>query len=75
MIPQPEYNQPTGQKALATIRAFYTAHGVPVIGTAQEMMLPQDQFFDSMYHLTYEAGMQRTERLIPELKPYLSPKK
>ena len=73
LIPAPEYDQPAGQKALATIREFYTAHGVPVIGTAQEMMLPQDQFFDSMYHLTYEAGLQRTERLIPQLRHYLPP--
>ncbi len=36
-------------------------------------MLPIDQFYDTIYHLTYEAALQRTERLIPELKPYLHP--
>jgi hypothetical protein len=73
LIYQPVYDLPKAQKTLETITRFYTSHGVPVIGTPREAMLPTDQFFDSVYHLVHSAALQRTERLIPELRPYLSP--
>jgi len=71
IIKEPAYDEPNGQKAIETITHFYASRGVPVIGTAKEAMLPPDQFFDTVYHLTHEAAIQRTERLIPELEPYL----
>jgi hypothetical protein len=66
-----EYDKPPAQQAIKAITDFYTSQGVPVIGTAREAMLPMDQFFDTSYHLTHEAALKRTERLVPELKPYL----
>ena len=75
VIHQPVYDQPNGLEAIATINRFYASHDVPVIGTAQEAMLSKDEFFDYMYHLTHEAALKRTERLIPELQPYLHPTK
>lgn len=71
IIYQPAYEGPNAQKALATITHFYTSRGVPVIGTAREAMLPRDQFFDTIYHLMREPAIARTERLVPELRPYL----
>ena len=73
VVRQPEYDGPTSQRSISTITSFYTSHGVPVVGTAQEAMLPIDQFYDTVYHLTHEAALQRTQRLIPELRPYLHP--
>ena len=73
VIYHPVYDGPNGQKAIQTITDFYASHGVPVVGTAREAMLPVDQFFDYMYHLTHQAALKRTERLIPELRPYLHP--
>ena len=73
VIRQVGYDSANAQKAIGTISHFYTSHGVPVVGTAQEAMLPIDQFFDTTYHLTHEAALQRTQRLIPELRPYLHP--
>jgi hypothetical protein len=73
VIHQPVYDEPPAREAIATITHFYASHGVPVVGTAQEVMLPPNQFFDYMYHLTHEAALKRTERLIPELQPYLHP--
>ncbi len=75
LIRQPEYSLPPARRTIKTITRFYQSHNVPVIGTADEVMLPRDQFYDTMYHLTYEAGLARTERLIPELRPYLPVKK
>jgi len=73
IVSQPIYDAPTARKALETITRFYTSHGVPVVGNPQEAMLPLDQFFDTRYHLIFSAALQRTEHLLPELQPYLTP--
>jgi len=72
IVYHPEYDAPAGQEAIATITRFFASQGVPVIGTAREAMLPSDHFFNTYYHLTHEAALQRTDRLIPELKPFLT---
>ena len=71
IIHRPEYDTATAQGAIKTIIDFYASQGIPVVGTAQAAMLPSDEFFDTNYHLTREAAVQRTDRLIPELQPYL----
>jgi hypothetical protein len=68
---QPEYDTPKADEAIKTITDFYKSLGIPVVGNAREVMLPSDQFFDTYYHLTREAAVERTDRLVPELKPYL----
>jgi hypothetical protein len=72
IIHRPEYDGPNADSAIKTITDFYTSLGVPVVGTAREAMLPKDQFFDTVYHLTHEAAVKRTDRLVPELRPYLN---
>jgi uncharacterized protein YozE (UPF0346 family) len=71
VVRQPGYDGPVAQRSIETITNFYTSHGVTVVGTAQEAMLPIGQFYDTVYHLTHEAALQRTQRLILELQPYL----
>jgi hypothetical protein len=73
IVHQPEYDGPNARQAIKTLTDFYTAQGVPVIGSAQAAILPLDQFFDFAYHLTREGAIARTNRLVPELKPYLHP--
>jgi len=68
-----EYDGPNAEVAIKTITDFFADAGIPVVGSAREAMLPPDQFFDTYYHLTREAAATRTERLVPELKPYLVP--
>ena len=72
IVHRPEYDEQAGQQAISTITQFYASLGIPVVGTAREAMLPPGQFFNTYYHLTHEAALQRTDRLIPELKPYLT---
>jgi len=74
IVYHPEYDQPPARQAIQTITDFYRAEGVPVVGTAREVMLPVDQFFNTYYHLTDEAALARTQRLVPELRPYLPTK-
>jgi len=69
---RPEYDGPKAQNAIKAITDFYASQGIPVVGTAREAMLPSDQFFDTPYHLTHEAAVKRTERLVPEIKACLN---
>ena len=68
----PEYDGAKSLQSFRTIADFYTKLGVPVVGTAREAMFPPDQYFDTPYHLTREAAIVRTDRLAPELAPYLN---
>ena len=45
----------------------------PVILQPEEVALPRDLFFDSVYHLTGEGARRRTEILIPALRQHLDP--
>jgi hypothetical protein len=67
----PEYDRPEAQEAPRQIRDFFGTLGVPVLGEAADAILPEDEFFDTMYHLTEEACLTRTRRLLPHLTPYL----
>jgi hypothetical protein len=71
IVHRPEYDGENAREAIKVITDFYTAQGVPVVGTAQEAMYPPDQFFELPYHLTHDAAITRTQKLVPELKPYL----
>jgi hypothetical protein len=71
IIYQPAYENQNGQRAVEIITRFYASLGVPVIGKARESMLPFNEFLDTKYHLTHEAALRRTDRLIPVLQPYL----
>jgi|ERR1035438_2256928 hypothetical protein len=68
---RPEYDLAPAQQATQAIRAFFESLGVPVLGEAQEAMLPSDQFFDTMYHLTDEGQREHTRRLLVHLAPLL----
>lgn len=66
-----EYDSPQTRETLGRIRGFFRSIEVPLLGNAEDLMLPRDQFFDTPYHLTKEAARARTERLVKELAPYL----
>lgn len=72
LMAEPEYAQPKAQEVIRQIKDFYASQGVPVLGEAEEVFLPADQFYDTKYHLTHEAAIARTARLVPYLKPYLN---
>jgi len=44
----------------ARIATFYAQEGIEAVGTPQEMLHPREAFFDSPYHLTYEAAEAHT---------------
>lgn len=68
----PAYDRPKCAQVIQMLCEFYAEHDIPIVGTAQENMLPADDFFDTYYHLTEEAAVARTDRLIKRLTPFLS---
>jgi hypothetical protein len=72
IIHRPEYDGSKADLTIKTISHFYDSLGVGVVGNARDAMLPYDDFFDTVYHPTYETTVVRTEKLIPALKPFLN---
>ena len=68
---QPEYHGPVAQHTVKIIEDFYARIGVPVIGDYMDSLLPEPKILDAMYHPTEEAALERTQRLIPNLKAAL----
>jgi hypothetical protein len=68
---RPEYDRPEARKTPGQIRAFFAPLGVPVLADAKDSILPESEFFDTLYHLTEEAALARTRRFLPMLMPYL----
>jgi hypothetical protein len=73
VLDQPLLRAPLANKNATRIENFYKQLGVPVVGDYTDALLPLDQFFDTVYHLTDEAAVARTQRLIEKLKPFLRP--
>jgi hypothetical protein len=68
---KPQYDGSLVTESIQEIKDFYASQNIPVLGSAREAMLPESDFYDGIYHLTHAAAIERTERLLPYLKPYL----
>jgi hypothetical protein len=71
LLERPEYYLPPAKRTAKNITTFFAGLDVPVLGDYTEALLPPDQFFDTTYHLTDEAALARTQRLLKYLAPYL----
>jgi hypothetical protein len=72
LLDQPELHTDIARRNSERIASFYKQLNVPVIGAYTDVLLPPDQFFDTVYHLTDVAALARTDRLAEKLKPFLS---
>ena len=68
---QPAYHDKVARQVGQTIKEFYAGLNVPVVGEYSDALLPRDQFFDTNYHPTEEAAIERTKRLATQLAPFL----
>lgn len=71
---RPSYHLPPARQTVRKIHDFFVGLEVSVLGDYTDSLLSPDQFFDTPYHLTEEASIARTRRLIPLLSPYLKKK-
>lgn len=62
-----DYTEKNAIAAARAVKEMFRPHGVEVLGSPNEAMLPQELYFDTHYHLTQEGVKQRTKMLIPKL--------
>jgi hypothetical protein len=65
-----EYDHDPGLRAIA---AFYRDLGVPMVGTPQDAMFAFEYLHDTRYHLNEAGIVERTTKLIANLRPFLVP--
>jgi len=68
---RPDYYRPEAKAAAREIRDNFTRLNVPVLADYTDSILPADMFYDTLYHLTQEAAVERTRKLLPLLKAHL----
>ena len=68
----PEYSSAASCAFLSRLAQFYRDHEIPNPDTPQSGFLPQEDFFDSVYHPHQEASVARSHRLLETLKPFLN---
>ncbi len=56
------------------MKEFYRSLDIPILGQPEDTLFAAESFYDSGYHLTAEAAIQRTVALIVLLEPYLKGK-
>ncbi len=69
-----DYDIPPAQKTPRQLHDFYASLGVPLLGTARDAMLSEDQLFDTNYHPLQSAALAHTRRLLVHLAPHLRPR-
>jgi len=67
----PAYNEDTLQAVEDQIRRFYRSVGVPVVGSLRGAMFPEEDCFDTPFHLITPAVERRTRELCEGLAPLL----
>lgn len=66
-----EYESGRMKQAERQIRKRFREMGVVTLGDARSAMLPAEDFFNTIYHPTFEGAERRTARLLESLKPKL----
>ncbi len=67
----PEYDNPATRELSGKLVAKLASFGIPVLGRPEDFMMPQDEFFDTVYHLNADGRRKHTARLAALLMPHL----
>ena len=65
---RPEYDSPEVRKILNRLADNYRSLGITVLGNPADTIWPEDEFYDTNYHLTEEAREKRTNLLVEQLR-------
>jgi hypothetical protein len=67
----PEYDNPATRDLSDNLVAKLSSFGIPVLGRPEDFMMPQDEFFDTVYHLNADGRRKHTARLGALIMPHL----
>jgi hypothetical protein len=62
------YETSTVDEVEDQLKSFYAKHAIDVVGCLRESLMPLDDFFDTLYHPTEEASIQRSQKLATQLR-------
>lgn len=68
MIHRKEYDSGMADSVEAQLREYYLKEGIDVVGGMREVLMPQVDFFDTIYHPTEEASISRSRNLACQLR-------
>jgi hypothetical protein len=71
----PSYTQANIDKTETAIKTLWAGLGVDVIGSVQDAFVKPEDMLDTRYHPMEGPALERTDRLVPCLKPYILSKK
>jgi hypothetical protein len=55
----------------AQLKNYFLKEGIHVVGGMREVLLPAVDFFDTIYHPTEEASINRSRHLAFQLRPLI----
>jgi hypothetical protein len=68
MVDRKEYDSACIDNVERKLIEFYTKNGIQVVGGIREVLLPQVDFFDTIYHPTEEASVRRSKHIASQLR-------
>ena len=71
MIHRKEYDAGVADSVEAQLKEYFLKEGIHVVGGMREVLLPEDEFFDTIYHPTEEASINRSRHLAFQLRPLI----
>jgi hypothetical protein len=71
MIHRKEYDSGMADNVEAQLKNYFLKEGIHVVGGMREVLLPAVDFFDTIYHPTEEASINRSRHLAFQLRPLI----
>lgn len=71
MIYRKEYDSDTAENVESQLKKYFFKEGIDVVGGMREVLMPQVDFFDTIYHPTEEASINRSRQLAFQLRPLI----
>lgn len=72
MIDRRSYDEKLVDSLSRQLTNFYASKEIAVVGDLRQSLMPQEDFFDTIYHPTEEAAIRISTRLASLLRPILS---
>jgi hypothetical protein len=71
MIHRKEYDSGMADNVESKLKQYFLKEEIHVVGGMREVLLPQVDFFDTIYHPTEEASITRSMKLAFQLRPLI----